>query len=141
MKAYREKNKEALRTRHKAYREDHSDTITMYMKSYRAENREAILEAERAWMRANPLAVIAKNQKRRTAKISAGPSFTKSDWQRYLDLFGERCLACGSDSKLTVDHVVPLVKGGSNTIENLQGLCQPCNSSKGAKTYDFRSAA
>jgi len=44
-----------------------------------------------------------------------------------------RCLVCGTDRKLTVDHVWPLSKGGSNHRRNLQCLCQSCNSRKGAR--------
>lgn len=40
------------------------------------------------------------------------------------------CTYCGSDSSITVDHVVPLSKGGTNEIDNLTPACKPCNSSK-----------
>ncbi len=37
---------------------------------------------------------------------------------------------------LTVDHVVPQSKGGSDHIENLQLLCAACNSTKGARSQE-----
>lgn len=43
-----------------------------------------------------------------------------------------RCIECGTYRNLTMDHVVPLARGGQNTIANLQWLCQSCNSKKGA---------
>ncbi|KKN88436.1 hypothetical protein LCGC14_0249990 [marine sediment metagenome] len=46
-----------------------------------------------------------------------------------LDEFG--CRRCGSGSDLTVDHITPIAKGGSNDVSNLQTLCRSCNSSKG----------
>ena len=46
---------------------------------------------------------------------------------------GYKCLACGSDEELSVDHIQPVSKGGTNDMENLQTLCRPCNSRKGAK--------
>ena len=50
----------------------------------------------------------------------------------------DRCLACGEVRKLSVDHVVPLTKGGSCWPDNLQPLCRPCNSSKRDQTIDYR---
>lgn len=44
---------------------------------------------------------------------------------------GERCAWCGARHGLTLDHVVPLARGGSNRIENLQLLCHGCNQYKG----------
>jgi 5-methylcytosine-specific restriction endonuclease McrA len=53
--------------------------------------------------------------------------------------YGNRCLACGRDDvKLTADHIVPLARGGSDDISNIQPLCARCNSKKGTKTMDHR---
>lgn len=41
------------------------------------------------------------------------------------------CLRCLSDEDLTVDHIVPEVRGGPTILRNLQTLCRPCNSRKG----------
>jgi hypothetical protein len=51
---------------------------------------------------------------------------------------GNSCLNCGSGSKLSLDHIVPINKGGLNRLYNLQTLCMPCNSSKGTKIIDYR---
>lgn len=52
-----------------------------------------------------------------------------------------RCAACGSKNDLVVDHIRPIVRGGSCDRSNLQALCRPCNSAKGRKTMDeFMSA-
>jgi 5-methylcytosine-specific restriction endonuclease McrA len=44
---------------------------------------------------------------------------------------GERCRRCGTTEGLTLDHIIPLSKGGTNRIDNLQLLCGPCNRAKG----------
>lgn len=44
-----------------------------------------------------------------------------------------RCRKCGTHKDLCLDHVHPESKGGSHDLDNLQTLCRPCNTSKGAK--------
>ena len=46
---------------------------------------------------------------------------------------GHRCRSCGAAEGLTIDHIVPRSRGGLNGMENLQTLCRPCNSRKGAR--------
>lgn len=48
-------------------------------------------------------------------------------------------MKCGASENLQLDHVVPLSKGGDNTLRNAQVLCGPCNQSKGGwGTEDYR---
>ena len=42
---------------------------------------------------------------------------------------------------MTVDHVVPQAKGGSDHLDNLQLLCNACNSMKGVKSQEQFIAA
>ena len=43
-----------------------------------------------------------------------------------------KCVQCGSAEDLHFDHKVPWSRGGTNTVNNIQLLCGPCNRRKGA---------
>jgi hypothetical protein len=55
-------------------------------------------------------------------------------FQRY----GKKCLKCSREHNICLDHVIPVYLGGENSLDNLQPLCKPCNSEKGATTVDYR---
>jgi len=75
---------------------------------------------------------------RRKEKIFG--NHTLKDWDNLKKKFNYTCLCClksEPEIKLTQDHIVPISKGGSNNIENIQPLCQSCNSTKYTKTINF----
>lgn len=77
--------------------------------------------------------------RRRTKKAQNGGEYTIEEWQALCDYYGNKCLACGrTDVPLTFDHVIPVDKGGSNSLDNAQPLCKSCNCSKGTKIIDYR---
>ena len=43
---------------------------------------------------------------------------------------GNICLYCGSNNNLSLDHIIPRSKGGSNDTSNLITCCIACNSSR-----------
>ena len=55
---------------------------------------------------------------------------------------GHRCVYCGElAEKLTLDHVIPRCKGGSNVTENLVTACDKCNRERGdTSVTEFLSA-
>jgi len=53
-----------------------------------------------------------------------------------IDEYGLCCWWCGcSSEKLTIDHLKPRSKGGSDSLENLRLACFPCNNSRGNSLF------
>ena len=66
---------------------------------------------------------------------------TLNEWKELKAKFNYTCLRCHQREPsiiLTLDHVVPVSKGGVNIITNIQPLCGPCNYIKGRKATDYR---
>lgn len=55
--------------------------------------------------------------------------------------YGFHCLRCASTHDLEIDHVVPLIAGGTSAYENLQLLCATHNSEKRAQSIDYRPSS
>lgn len=50
-------------------------------------------------------------------------------------LYSQPCFSCGSTSNQSIDHIMPISKGGAHSIGNLMTLCRKCNSSKHDKLF------
>lgn len=96
-----------------------------------AENKNLDMDNNKAW-----------HANRRAMLRGAEGSHTKDEWLNLVSLCNNRCLRCGihgSYKELERDHIVPITKGGSNYISNIQPLCGRCNKSKSNRSStDYR---
>lgn len=75
----------------------------------------------------------------RARKMKAkGRGVTAKEWKDIKEKHGNKCLKCGSIENISMDHVIPLAKGGEHDVNNIQPLCRHCNSVKNAKHEDYR---
>lgn len=91
---------------------------------------------QRERYQANPEYYKAKEHNYRTRKKGNGGVVTASELRALVESCGGRCAHCGivtSGRNQTIDHIHPVVLGGSSSIDNLQVLCRSCNSRKGAR--------
>jgi 5-methylcytosine-specific restriction endonuclease McrA len=161
VKQYRERNLEAVqakdRARYHAAPEKHHRKHYPYgtfkrdpgkqarwFRSWLERNREKFYASIRSWTAAHPEVRIASANNRRTRTRANGGRFTAAEWRTLKKRYAYRCLACGVQEpaiRLQPDHIIPVSKGGSGNIDNIQPLCPRCNRVKHTKEVDYRSAA
>jgi 5-methylcytosine-specific restriction endonuclease McrA len=141
------------------YYEEHKEEISEYKKRWSAENEESVSASRRKHYELNRDEVIARSKKwgednpekvkrakannsrkRRAARHASPGSFPAEEFKALCESCGNRCLACGAtEALLEADHVVPLTRGGSDDIGNIQPLCGTCNRKKFVSVIDYRS--
>lgn len=115
-----------------------------YSKKYYSENRERYMEYGK-WYRSTEVGkrshLLSEHRRRKNADTLVN-DLTSSDIDFLLELQDNICVMCGgeftNENKYTLDHILPLSKGGGLTLENIQLLHHSCNSSKGTKTIRYR---
>jgi len=68
-------------------------------------------------------------------RVAYRERFSVHEWLALKAKYGG-CANC-RNPKVEVDHIVPITKGGRNTIDNIQPLCRSCNSSKGRRVIRY----
>jgi 5-methylcytosine-specific restriction endonuclease McrA len=140
------------------YQEEHKEEISEYKKRWAAENEESVDASKRKYYEIHRDEVIARSKKwgednpekvrqakannsrkRRAARHASPGGFTAEEFEALCDAYGNRCLACGdTEAVLEADHIVPLTRGGTDDIGNIQPLCGSCNRKKVVSIIDFR---
>lgn len=71
---------------------------------------------------------------------SASGSHTFTEWENLKAQYNWTCPCCKKSEpeiKLTLDHIIPLSRGGSDNIENIQPLCKICNCKKHSRIFKY----
>lgn len=99
-------------------------------------NAEARRAYARRWVRANPEMARTHSATRfngRRARMLDNPhsiGVPVVEWRRVLRRAAGRCFYCHEKRALTMEHVVPLSRGGRHAPGNIVAACAPCNYSK-----------
>lgn len=120
----------------RVWREANPERYRALQNQWAERNRDQTRAAQRRWRERYPERNVAKSQRRRALKAEAAGTHTAQEFAALCEQLAHQCFYCGAREKLTVDHVVPLSRGGSHYIDNIVPACQRCNSRKGRRTAD-----
>jgi len=116
---------------------------------YHKENREYYRAKSTEWNKKNPEAAVRSVLRRRAKKYGNGYEIYTT--QQVIEIYGTDCHIClrgidieasrkvgslGWEKSLQVDHVVPISKGGPDTLENVRPAHALCNMTKRDKTTE-----
>lgn len=145
------KNSNGRKEWQKNYIQTHRQKRAEYMKEWRKnnpeywklwfrKNRKKTRIYEKVYRLKHPGYIKRKNIKRYTRRQKAEGSFTLEEWENKKKEYNYCCAKCGvseeellnkTNEGLTIDHIIPLSKGGTNYISNIRPLCRSCNARKG----------
>lgn len=135
-------NKEKAKVTREKYKLKNGEAMAAYSRqnaaSYRQRFPEKAKQAIDNWWAKNPGRKKTYARNRRAMKRGNGGAHTQADIEAILKAQKGRCAYCRrpvpkEGNERHVDHIVPLIKGGTNDRRNLQILCQPCNLEKGRR--------
>ena len=139
-------DKEREKERKKKYWQDNKERLTKYQKAYNKANPEILRRRQRKYWKKHPEKAAKYNRKRRADKNNVEHVFYTV--KEVLDRYGKNCHICGIlidlkanrkvgrkgwENGLHLDHVIPISKGGPDTIENVRPAHGACNIRKGSK--------
>lgn len=149
MQDYQARNAERIAARQAEWRKSNATKLLADKLAYREEHREELARKQREYAAANPeMARIngGKSTRARRARL-LGVASERYSADDVLALYGTDCHLCGQaidmdvprrigwegwELGLQIDHLIPLSKGGDNTLKNARPSHGICNLRKGS---------
>ena len=112
-----------------------------YKKGYKIDHSKTSYRGEKVYnYKGGYQNKLLLNNQRRIKKSGNGGIHTLGEWENLKAQYNWTCPRCHlSEPKITLsrDHIIAVVNGGSDNIENIQPLCRSCNSIKNTKTIKY----
>lgn len=121
------------RARRRRYYWKNRERINKKRRHKRLQNPEFYKHLERRRYRKHRIRRIVSQRNIQARRAGAKGQITPEQWRRLLRRHRFLCFYCGAKlvpANRTLDHKLPLSRGGTNTIDNVVPACRPCNQRK-----------
>ena len=132
VRSWAARNKDYLIKRSLEYDKLHREERRIKGAVYRAKNREWHVARVQAYQREHPEVRRTSSSNRRAREAQASGKHTTKEVMILFEKQSKACPICGEliVGKYHKDHIVPLSRGGSNNISNIQITHPTCNARK-----------
>lgn len=130
-------NRERSKPRRQKWCEENKERMEKVTKIWFEKNREKLKNYQKQYKEDNPQKIINALTKRKI-KIELFKEITKQEWLDLMNKYEWKCFYCDKTFTVktrTLDHIIPLSKGGRHHISNLIPCCRSCNRFKNARIY------
>lgn len=131
-RSWRKENAESIKTKQRQNYLKERDLRLAKNREYYQKHKEEIVSQKSVYSKNNPEIKRRASLKRRV--IMANNNSFLILPKEIKKLYNSECIYCGSREKIQADHVIPVTRGGTNSIGNLVPACYICNPSKGNRT-------
>jgi 5-methylcytosine-specific restriction endonuclease McrA len=134
-KAYQDSNREKVRKTNREYSRNNKDANKARSKAWYESNKDKALENSKKWQqenrdKTNNYKLANRHKRRAMIKESGVYLVTGRDLSK---IRRQSCVYCGSKDDITIEHIIPITRGGTHSIGNLTSACRSCNFSKSGK--------
>lgn len=119
----------------KEYRKTHSKELVEKAIEWGRNNKDKRKAIKKRWSSKNKELINFYSKRRNYLRKNAVGFYTKEEIDSLFKKYNSLCAYCVNSKATSIDHVIPLSKGGTNFVENLLPACIPCNSRKKDKIY------
>lgn len=137
---YSQSHKAERRIVSATYRANNQERINAYHRAYIAKRREGSSYGLQESIYQHEWRVRNRGSAHRSYVKRAGYNLEPLSplfFDKFVEYTGSRCFDCGIKSKMTMGHLQPVSKDGSNDITNIIPQCRSCNSKQHNHPHPF----